>query len=86
MAGRVADATLFGVAGNQVLTFTHGGFGDVNASGSVDLVDFATIALCFGKNAPDAVCEQTTFDPSDMNNDGLVNLVDFATFALRFGV
>ena len=59
--------------------------GDINGSGgNVDLVDFATLALCFLRSGPGPGCGPNAFACSDMNGNGLVNLVDFATFALWF--
>lgn len=56
--------------------------GDIDASGgAVNLVDFASFALCFNKSLtanPQCSC-------SDLNGDDLINLVDFATFSLVFG-
>jgi len=59
--------------------------GDINGSGgNVDLVDFATLALCFLRSGPGPGCGSNAFAYSDMNGNGVVNLVDFATFALWF--
>jgi predicted outer membrane repeat protein len=56
--------------------------GDISASGgSIDLVDFASFALCFGASpdsSPACLC-------SDLDESGTINLVDFATFSLLFG-
>ena len=55
--------------------------GDVNGNGSnVDLVDFASFALCFG-GSPGV---STACACSDLNADGAINLEDFATFSLVF--
>ena len=56
--------------------------GDINGSGgNIDLVDFATLAVCFGQSpSSSAGCAC-----SDMNDDGSINLLDFATFGLLFG-
>ena len=55
--------------------------GDINGSGgNVDLVDFASFAVCFGGSASvSAACQC-----SDLNLDGAINLLDFATFSLIF--
>lgn len=56
--------------------------GDIDGSGgNVNLVDFATFALCFG-GSPSV---STGCQCSDANDDGVINLVDFATFTLNFG-
>jgi hypothetical protein len=56
--------------------------GDLDGSGgAVNLVDFATFALCFGSlpsSSPACFC-------SDLNGDGANDLQDFATFGLLFG-
>ena len=56
--------------------------GDLDGSGgTVNLVDFATFALCFGSlpsSSPACLC-------SDLNGDGANDLQDFATFGLLFG-
>ncbi len=57
--------------------------GDINGSGgNVDLVDFASFAVCFGQ----LPSSSTACACSDMNQDGVINLLDFATFLLTFGV
>ena len=54
---------------------------DINGSGgNVDLVDFATFAVCFGQ----LPSSSTACACSDLNQDGAVNLLDFATFSLIF--
>jgi len=55
--------------------------GDISGNGgNVDLVDFASLAVCFGQSASSsAACAC-----SDMNDDGSINLLDFATFSLIF--
>jgi hypothetical protein len=55
--------------------------GDINGSGGiVDLVDFASFAVCFGQ----LPSSSTACANSDMNQDGAINLQDFATFSLTF--
>ena len=51
---------------------------------TVDLLDFATFANCFGLSAPNANCDLNEFINSDLDQTGGVNLVDFATLALNF--
>ena len=55
--------------------------GDIDGGGgNVDLVDFASLAVCFGQSASSsAACAC-----SDLNGDGTINLLDFATFSLIF--
>ena len=55
--------------------------GDINGSGgNVDLVDFASFAVCFNAlPSSSAACAC-----SDLNQDGAINLVDFATLSLIF--
>ena len=61
--------------------------GDIDMSGgSVDLVDFATFALCFGLTQPGPGCNAQAFFCSDLNGSGVVDMTDFATFALWFGL
>lgn len=51
---------------------------DLDANGSVNLVDYQIFTSHFGAGAPyDASC--------DFNNDGTVNLVDFTLFSPHFG-
>ena len=61
--------------------------GDIDGDGSVDLLDFATFAVCYGfpVTAPPRDCSPDAADASDLDRDGQINLVDFATFALVFG-
>jgi hypothetical protein len=55
--------------------------GDIDGTGgNIDLVDFASFAVCFNalpSSSPSCAC-------SDLNLDGTINLIDFATFALLF--
>ncbi|MCZ6765754.1 MAG: hypothetical protein O7D32_02350, partial [bacterium] len=55
--------------------------GDINGSGgNVDLVDFASFAVCFNAlPSSSAACAC-----SDLNLDGAINLLDFATLSLIF--
>ena len=58
--------------------------GDLQDDAVVDLVDFATFAICFSGGGPiPAACPCGV--EADFNGDGLVNLIDFATFAVNFG-
>ena len=61
--------------------------GDVDHSGGlVDLIDFATFAVCFGQSGPVPGCDAAAFQCSDLNGDLLVDLIDFSTLALWFGL
>ena len=55
--------------------------GDIDGSGgNVDLVDFASFAVCFNASpSSSAACAC-----SDLNGDGSINLQDFATLSLVF--
>jgi len=60
--------------------------GDIDINGQVDLVDFATFAICYtngGTYAPPG-CSDQEFALSDLDNDGDTDLVDFATFAVNY--
>ena len=61
---------------------------DINRSGGpVDLVDFATFALCFGLSSPNPPgCALEDFECADLDGNDLVDLADFATLALWFGL
>lgn len=54
--------------------------GDFNGDDTVDLLDFATFASCFGADVPDDACDDVAWSCSDMNDDWMVDLFDFATF------
>jgi len=60
--------------------------GDIDINGRVDLVDFATFAMCFTNGGTDAPpgCSDQEFALSDLDNDGDTDLVDFATFAVNY--
>ncbi len=60
--------------------------GDLDGDGIVSLVDFATLAGCFGAALPTGGCPVETWSCADLNQDGLINLVDFNTFASLFGL
>jgi len=61
--------------------------GDLDYDGDVDLVDFATFAMCYGGatvTTPPPGCATEQFDDSDLDDDTDVDLTDFATFAMNF--
>jgi len=61
--------------------------GDIDNDGDVDLVDFATFAMCFmGANVttPPPGCSQDEFAACDLTGDHDVDLNDFADFAEDF--
>ncbi len=62
------------------------GCGDVDQSGFVDLLDFTTLATCFGLQAPAPGCAAEVFFCADLNGDGAVNLLDFSLFSNAFGL
>ena len=56
--------------------------GDIDGSGgNVNLVDFASFAVCLG-GLPSS---STACACSDLNGDGTINLLDFATFSVMHG-
>lgn len=59
--------------------------GDVDHNGTVDLLDFAKFAICFGRSAPGGACDADAFRESDLTQNGVVDLQDFSIFALVFG-
>ena len=68
----------------DAMTMPEFGPGDCNADGSVNLVDFAIFASCFGLSSPNANCDASEFACSDLDGNLNVDLVDFASFALEF--
>lgn len=55
--------------------------GDLDGTGDVNLLDFASFAVCFGSTpslSPECEC-------ADLNKNDAINLTDFATFGLVFG-
>ena len=61
--------------------------GDIDIDGHVDLMDFATFAMCYypGSTTPPPGCSDLEFALSDLDNDGDVDLSDFGVFALNYG-
>ena len=63
-------------------------YGDVNHDGIVDLIDFATFAICFSSGVvtiPPPGCSPEEFAELDRFGDSDVDLDDFAQFALTYG-
>jgi hypothetical protein len=56
--------------------------GDQDGNLAVNLVDFATFALCFGDTSLDPLSDCGC--RADLNKDGDIDLLDFATFSLNF--
>ncbi len=83
LAGVSLDGNSDGLAGGdyQFVDQFFRKFGDDNANGTVDLLDFAEFRRAFG-----AVLGETTFnDGFDADGDGSVGLLDFAEFRRNFG-
>jgi glucose/arabinose dehydrogenase len=60
--------------------------GDIAGDGgTVNLDDFATFAVCFGRSLPAGACPLQSLVCSDLDGNGTVNLADFSTFALLYG-
>jgi hypothetical protein len=60
-------------------------FGDSDANGDVDLVDFAQFQLCFTGPNPSRPPSSSCTQPFDAEPDGDIDLADFGTFQLVFG-
>src|SRR6185295_12748063 len=65
------------VGGNNVLNFFFL-LGDANHDGTVNLIDFNTLAANFGQSGKD-------FSGGDFTYDGSVDLADFNLLAAHFG-
>ena len=69
------------VASDQALVFEHGGWGDMNADGSVSLADYGQFVGCF--SGPDVPAIAANCRPADFNGDGVTDLREFAVFQRR---
>ena len=80
----IAEGTSTDADGNMIPDECTGipGDGDCNNDGTVNLLDFATFAVCFEQSLRGAIGSEC--DCVDMDGDGDVDLQDFAIFALLF--
>ncbi len=62
------------------------GCGDLDGSGLVDLLDFTTLATCFGLSSPSADCAAEAYICADLDGDGAITLNDFSRFSTAFGL
>ena len=69
---------------DQVLTVTHGGFGDLDADGDVDTADYAIFEACITGPGNGSIIYAPGCQAADINADGAVDLADFARIAPRF--
>jgi hypothetical protein len=78
----LSDEDLPGAAATAPMTLTLTGSiamaGDANVDGTVNALDFNTLATHFGQSSQ-------TWDGADFNADGVVNTVDFTALAQNFG-
>jgi hypothetical protein len=74
---------LFDVAVNQELTITQGGFGDLDADGDVDLLDFQRFQSCYTNGGPGGIIYAGGCRASDFDGDGDVDGDEFAIFSSR---
>ncbi|MCG8405332.1 MAG: CRTAC1 family protein [Phycisphaerales bacterium] len=76
-----SSSTRYSVATNQVITITHGGFGDLDADGDIDDIDFMTFEPCYVEpSAGSGILYATGCQPADMNGDGDVDCDDWQVF------
>ena len=59
--------------------------GDINHDALINLLDFATFGVCFGRTAPSPACDANEFADCDLIPNGVIDLNDFGLFALLFG-
>ena len=71
----------------EYVRFGAARLGDIRIDGRVDLMDFATFAMCYspGSTEPPPGCSDLEFALSDLDNDGHVDLSDFGVFAANYG-
>jgi hypothetical protein len=74
------------VSTNQVLTVTHGGFGDLDADSDVDVNDYELFAECVTGPGNGAIIYGTGCRASDIDADGDVDIADFAAFTRNFSM
>ena len=72
------------VGANQILTVTHGGFGDLDADGDVDLDDWALFAPCITGPTPGGIIYTDDCRAADVDADGDVDLADAVVVIERF--
>ncbi|MHC4611236.1 MAG: CRTAC1 family protein, partial [Planctomycetota bacterium] len=77
------QTVLTDVLANQVLTVTHGGFGDLDADGLVDLRDFAEFQECHTGTGTGGIIYAAGCGAADFDADGDVDVDDHALFASR---
>ena len=70
----------------EYVRFGAARLGDIRIDGRVDLMDFATFAMCYspGSTEPPPGCSDQEFALCDLDDDADVDLTDFATFALNY--
>ena len=71
------------VPADQVLTVVHGGFGDLDADGDVDLSDYVIFYSCITGPTPGGIVYGEGCRAADIDADGDVDLSDFTVLALR---
>ncbi|MCB9849989.1 MAG: VCBS repeat-containing protein [Phycisphaerales bacterium] len=72
------------VAADQMVTVTHGGFGDLDADGDVDLTDYASFRDCMTGPGDGTIIYLSGCRAADIDGDGDVDLTDFAVVAANF--
>ena len=61
---------------DQTLTVQHGGFGDLDANGDVDVYDHRIFTECITGVSPGGVQYASTCRPADVNGDGGIDMSD----------
>jgi len=62
-----------------VLTMRY--FADLNADGTINILDISLLAMAFGSTPEDPNWNQIV----DLNNDEIINILDISTVAIEFG-